>query len=134
MPIKEIETKIFGFPQNRLSWTPYGSSLSEHRPRKSFLKNELSRHRPYQGCRKEGTRRSRSNRRVLRKGSDHLMRGYSVAKACMRHEKLCSKPGRVRLHRNISRSLVSISKRIKRNNRMLQQVRSEPFNQKGDNK
>jgi hypothetical protein len=40
MPIKEIETKIFGFPQNRLSWTPYGSSLSEHRPRKSFLRNE----------------------------------------------------------------------------------------------
>jgi hypothetical protein len=40
MPIKEIETKIFGFPQNRLSWTPYGSSLLEHRPRKSFLKDE----------------------------------------------------------------------------------------------
>jgi hypothetical protein len=40
MPIKEIETKIFGFPQNRLTWTPYGSSLSEHRPRKSFLNNE----------------------------------------------------------------------------------------------
>jgi hypothetical protein len=40
MPIKEIEKKIFGFSQNRLTWTPYGSSLSEHRPRKSFLKNE----------------------------------------------------------------------------------------------
>jgi hypothetical protein len=40
MPIKEIETKIFGFPQDRLSWTPYGSSLSEHRLCKSFLKNE----------------------------------------------------------------------------------------------
>jgi hypothetical protein len=40
MPIKEIETKIFGFPQNRLTWTPHGSSLSQHRPRKSFLKDE----------------------------------------------------------------------------------------------
>lgn len=40
MAIKEIETKIFGFPQNRLTWTPYGSSLSQHRPRESFLKNE----------------------------------------------------------------------------------------------
>jgi hypothetical protein len=40
MPIEEIETKIFGFPQDRLTWTPYGSSLSEHRPRKSFLNNE----------------------------------------------------------------------------------------------
>ncbi|KAH7363891.1 hypothetical protein BKA65DRAFT_489875 [Rhexocercosporidium sp. MPI-PUGE-AT-0058] len=40
MPIKEIETKVFGFPQNRLTWTPYGSSLSEHRPRQSFLNNE----------------------------------------------------------------------------------------------
>jgi hypothetical protein len=40
MPIKEIETMIFGFPQNRLTWAPYGSSLCEHRRRNNFLKNE----------------------------------------------------------------------------------------------
>ncbi|KAJ9653740.1 hypothetical protein H2201_009108, partial [Coniosporium apollinis] len=38
--IKEIETITFGFPQPRLTWTPYGSSLSEHRQRKDFPKNE----------------------------------------------------------------------------------------------
>jgi hypothetical protein len=40
MPIEEIETKIFGFPHKRLTWTPYGSSLSQHRLYKTFLKDE----------------------------------------------------------------------------------------------
>jgi hypothetical protein len=30
MSIKEIECKIFGFPSDRLAWTPYSSSLSHH--------------------------------------------------------------------------------------------------------
>jgi len=40
LPIKEIEKRIFGFPQNRLTWAPYSSTLSQHRPLESFLKNE----------------------------------------------------------------------------------------------
>ncbi|KAH9210147.1 hypothetical protein DL95DRAFT_308442 [Leptodontidium sp. 2 PMI_412] len=40
LPIKEIEKKIFGFPQNRLTWAPYASTFSRHRPHESFLKNE----------------------------------------------------------------------------------------------
>ncbi|KAG4429806.1 hypothetical protein IFR05_014711 [Cadophora sp. M221] len=40
LPITEIEKRIFGFPQNRLTWAPYASTFSRHRPHESFLKNE----------------------------------------------------------------------------------------------
>jgi hypothetical protein len=40
MDIKEIEMRIFGFPSGRLSWTPYGSSLSRHRLNTRFLAQE----------------------------------------------------------------------------------------------
>lgn len=40
LPIEEIERKIFGFPQDRLTWAPYSSTFSRHRPHESFLKNE----------------------------------------------------------------------------------------------
>jgi len=32
MDIRQIERKIFGFPSRRLSWAPYSSSMSRHRP------------------------------------------------------------------------------------------------------
>ena len=40
MDIKEIESLIFGFHQNRLTWAPYGSSLSKHQRMQGFLNDE----------------------------------------------------------------------------------------------
>jgi hypothetical protein len=40
MDIKDIERKIFGFPHDRLAWTPYSSSLSHHRRNSEFLDEE----------------------------------------------------------------------------------------------
>ena len=40
MPIEKLETKIFGFPNKRLTWTPYGSSLSRHQVNREFMKKE----------------------------------------------------------------------------------------------
>lgn len=40
MDIKEIESLIFGFHQNRLTWAPYGSSLSKHQRMQGFLDDE----------------------------------------------------------------------------------------------
>jgi len=41
MNISEIEKRIFGFPSGRLSWAPYSSSMSQHRPvRKPVVKDE----------------------------------------------------------------------------------------------
>ncbi|KAK5086066.1 hypothetical protein LTR24_007141 [Lithohypha guttulata] len=41
MDLREIERKIFGFPCERLSWAPYGSSLSRHRKNEeNFIEDE----------------------------------------------------------------------------------------------
>ena len=40
MDIKEIEMKIFGFPNDCLSWAPYGSALAHHRLKSEFLPDE----------------------------------------------------------------------------------------------
>lgn len=40
MDLRKIETKIFGFPNERLSWAPYGSAISHHRVNNEFLDTE----------------------------------------------------------------------------------------------
>jgi len=40
MEIKEIEIKLFGFPNDRLSWAPHGSALAHHRLKSRFLPDE----------------------------------------------------------------------------------------------
>jgi hypothetical protein len=48
MNIEEVETRIFGFPSGRLSWTPYGSSLSRHHLNTKFLAKECEGYDPFQ--------------------------------------------------------------------------------------
>lgn len=40
LPLHEIESKIFGFPADRLSWAPYASAMSRHRVNNDFLDTE----------------------------------------------------------------------------------------------
>jgi hypothetical protein len=48
MDIEEIEMRIFGFPSGRLSWTPYGSSLSRHHLNARFLAEECEGYDPFE--------------------------------------------------------------------------------------
>jgi hypothetical protein len=48
MDIEEIEARIFGFPSGRLSWTPYGSSLSRHHLSTRFLPEECEGYDPFE--------------------------------------------------------------------------------------
>lgn len=40
MDLRKIEMKIFGFPSDRLSWAPYGSTMSHHTMNDRFLDEE----------------------------------------------------------------------------------------------
>ena len=48
MDIEEVEMRIFGFPSGRLSWTPYGSSLSRHHLNTKFLAKECEGYDPFE--------------------------------------------------------------------------------------
>jgi hypothetical protein len=48
MDIEEVEMRIFGFPTGRLSWTPYGSSLSRHHLNTKFLATECEGYDPFE--------------------------------------------------------------------------------------
>lgn len=40
MSLEQIEKRIFGFPCDRLSWTPYSSVMSRHQVNNSFIEDE----------------------------------------------------------------------------------------------
>lgn len=48
MTLEQIEKRIFGFPCERLSWTPYCSAMSRHRLNDSFIDDECQGRDPFE--------------------------------------------------------------------------------------
>jgi hypothetical protein len=65
MDLREVERKIFGFPEERLSWAPYASAMSRHRVNGEFLGRECEGVDPLLGKRGDDMGSGREGMRVF---------------------------------------------------------------------